>query len=291
MVPTAAPQATVAPTSQSEPTADALQSQLDGAPVDSAGAGAPADEAPSSRPTVGPIPNETITPADQCDPDQPPPRFGRGTPGGFSAFRAPLPPTPLWNPPGQKRVGLQVGHWKLDETPPELSRLQGGATGGGMEEWQVNLGIAQAAQSVLESYGYAVDVLPATVPVRYQANAFVAIHADGDTNGSLSGFKVARPGFSSIPDFDDQLVAALNDAYGQETGLARDDAHISLRMTYYYAFNSRLYCHAVAPGVPQAIMETGFLTNASDRRLLIGNPAEAGHAVADGIRAFLNALP
>jgi N-acetylmuramoyl-L-alanine amidase len=58
-------------------------------------------------------------------------------------------------------------------------------------------------------------------------------------------------------------------------------------MTYYYAFNSRRYCHAVAPGVPQAIIETGFLTSASDRQLLIGNPSVPAQGIADGIRAFL----
>jgi N-acetylmuramoyl-L-alanine amidase len=58
-------------------------------------------------------------------------------------------------------------------------------------------------------------------------------------------------------------------------------------MLYYYAFNSRRYCHAVAPGVPQAIVETGFLTSAVDRQLLLGNPGAAAKGIAEGVIAFL----
>jgi hypothetical protein len=247
----------------------------------------PALATPAPAPAAAPLPRETITPADQCNPNQVPGPFGQGAPGGFSSFRAPLPATAVYNPPGVKRVGLQVGHWRNDEVPPELGRLQGGATGGGKAEWEVNLEIARRAKAMLEAMGHEVDLLPATVPMRYQAHAFVAIHADGDTAGALTGYKIARPGFSSVPDTDDRLVDALYRAYGPVTGLRRDDEHISLRMLYYYAFNSRRYCHAVAPGVPQVIVETGFLTSASDRQLLIGNPTIPARGIAEGIDAFL----
>ena len=60
-----------------------------------------------------------------------------------------------------------------------------------------------------------------------------------------------------------------------------------MRMLYYYAFNSRRYCHAVAPGVPQAIVETGFLTSAVDRQLLLGNPQAAAKGIANGVLEFL----
>jgi N-acetylmuramoyl-L-alanine amidase len=129
------------------------------------------------------------------------------------------------------------------------------------------------------------------VPPRYQANAFIALHADGDPNGAGRGFKVARPGFSSIPDIDDRLVAAINQVYGVATELPRDDEHISLRMRYYYAFNSRRYCHAVAPGVPQAIVEMAYLTSSTDRQYLIGDPDRLARALADSVQAFLATLP
>jgi N-acetylmuramoyl-L-alanine amidase len=207
------------------------------------------------------------------------------------SFRAPLPSAPVWNPPGQPRVGLQVGHWRNDEVPPELGRLQGGAYGGGKQEWEVNLDLALRTMALLEEAGVAVDILPATVPPSYRAHAFVAIHADGDLSGALNGFKIARPAFSSIPETDDILVEDLNRAYARHTAMPRDDEHISRRMLYYYAFNSRRYCHAVAPGVPQAIVEAGFLTSALDRQLLLGNPSLAADGLADGILTFLSRSP
>jgi N-acetylmuramoyl-L-alanine amidase len=209
----------------------------------------------------------------------------------FRSFRVPLPPAPLYDPPGPKRIGLQAGHWLIDQVPPELAGLQSGAVGGGKQEWQVNLDVAQRTAALLEASGLQVDVLPATVPEHYQANAFVAIHADGDTTGADRGFKVARPGFSSIPDVDDRFVDTVNQVYGSETELPRDDEHISLRMRYYYAFNSRRYCHAVAPGVPQAIIELAYLTSATDRQYLIGDPQRLAQGLADSIQAFLATTP
>ena len=209
---------------------------------------------------------------------------------GWASFRAPLPAAPLWNPPGPKRVGLQAGHWEYADAPDELADLRSnpGTSGGGKAEWQVTLDIANRAAAMLRADGIEVDVLPTTIPVRYRANAFVAIHADGDGTGVLDGYKVARPGFSSVPAADDELVGAINDQYGAVTGLPREDNQISRRMTYYYAFNSRRYQHAVAPGVPQAIIETGFLTNADDRALLLGDPDVVARGIADGVLKFLD---
>jgi hypothetical protein len=250
-------------------------------------AGQPDAEAGSPDSLVPDAPaGQAAAPEALRDPCQEPPE--PPAPGSFRfAFRAPLPAAPLWNPPGPKRAGLQAGHWLNEERPAELFRLQHGTSGGGRHEWEVNLEIARRAARYLEAAGVEVDILPTTIPPRYRAHVFVAIHADGDPTGQARGFKITRPGFSSIPDIDDRLVEALYTAYEVATGLPRDDANITSRMRFYYAFNSRRYCHAVAPGVPQAIVETGFLTNARDRRLLLGNPDAAARGIAEGILAFL----
>lgn len=238
----------------------------------------PAPEAPAGQAAT----LETVR--DPCQAPLEPP-----APGSYRfAFRAPLPLAPLWNPPGPKRVGLQAGHWLNEERPAELIRLEHGTSGGGRQEWEVNLDIARRTARYLEAAGVEVDILPTTIPPRYRAHVFVAIHADGDLTGQARGFKITRPGFSSIPDVDDRLVAALYAAYETATGLPRDDANITSRMRFYYAFNSRRYCHVVAPGVPQAIVETGFLTNPLDRRLLLGDPDAAARGIAEGILAFLH---
>jgi N-acetylmuramoyl-L-alanine amidase len=280
------------------------QANSDGAASDTSTASAaasstaPAAAGAADTPTPDTSADASAAQLASCDPNAPPPaplpRPGSGSAqaqGFFRGFRDPLSPAPLYDPPGPKRVGLQAGHWMVDRVPPELHGLEAGATGGGKQEWQVNLDVAQSTGALLEASGIQVDVLPATVPPHYQANAFIAIHADGDTTGADRGFKVARPGFSSIPDVDDRLVDAINQTYGAETELPRDDPHISLRMRYYYAFNSRRYCHAVVPGVPQAIIEMAYLTNATDRQYLIGDPQKLAHALADSIQAFLATTP
>ncbi len=189
-----------------------------------------------------------------------------------------------------KRVGLQVGHWASEQLPDEQERLRasgGGASGGGYSEVQINYDLAGRTAALLRERGVEVDILPATVPVDYQADAFVAIHADGDARGVLRGYKVARSLLSQIPEWDDALVGWLYAEYGRATGLPRDDAHITRRMLYYYAFNNQRYYHAIHPGTPAAIIETGFVTSAADRALLVGAPDRAAAGLAAGILGFL----
>ncbi|HZU07730.1 MAG TPA: N-acetylmuramoyl-L-alanine amidase [Chloroflexota bacterium] len=223
-------------------------------------------------------------------------------PASPAALAAPLPPwlRPVREPPPltvigsgrpwPKRVGLQVGHWWSGEVPAEMERLRaagGGATGGGYTEVEVNLDLATRTAALLRAHGVEVDLLPGTVPIDYRADAFVAIHADGDARGVLRGYKVARSPLSHIPEIDDALVEWLYAEYGRATGLPRDDEHITRRMLFYYAFNNRRYYHAIAPGTPAAIIEAGFLTSAADRTVLIGAPDRAAQGLANGILGFL----
>jgi N-acetylmuramoyl-L-alanine amidase len=286
-----------APSATDQPPAQEVAPAVSGdqPPAQAAAPVVSADQAPAQEAAPAALDASQLA---SCDPSAPPPAPlpAPGTTqaqasGVFRSFRVPLPAAPLYDPPGPKRVGLQAGHYLVNQVPAELRGLGGGAVGGGREEWQVNLDVAERTAALLEDAGVQVDLLPATVPEHYQANVFVALHSDGDTNGQTRGFKVARPGFSSIPSIDDRLVDAIEQTYGTETELPRDDEHISLRMRYYYAFNSRRYCHAVMPGVPQAIIEMAYLTNAADRQFLIGDPQKLAQAVADGIRAFLSTTP
>ena len=189
-----------------------------------------------------------------------------------------------------KRVGLQVGHWGSDQMPDEQERLRasgGGAAGGGYSEVQINYDLAMRTAKLLRDRGVEVDVLAATVPIDYQADAFIAIHGDGDVRGALRGYKIARSPLSHLPEWDDALVAWLYAEYGKATGLQRDDEHITPRMRFYYAFNNRRYYHAIHPSTPAAIVETGFVTSAADRALLVGEPDRVAGGLAAGILGFL----
>ena len=191
-------------------------------------------------------------------------------------------------PEGPLQVGVQVGHWKNNEVPEELSGLKrngGGASGGGKSEWEAVLAIAQQTKILLEARGIVVDLLSATIPVGYSADAFMSIHADGNGSAAISGFKIAGP----RRDFSGRasaLVSALYESYGRETGLDQD-TNVTRRMSGYYAFNWRRYEHAIHPMTPAVIIETGFMTSPDDRAIIIDRPDRAAKGIADGIINFL----
>lgn len=184
-------------------------------------------------------------------------------------------------------VGLQVGHWKNDELPEELSRLRGntGASGGGKAEWEVNLDIAEKVKKILEEDGIVVNILPATIPPKYWADVFLAIHADGNTNSNVSGYKIASPR-RDFTNKSQKLVSMIEEAYGKHTGLILDP-NITRNMSGYYAFAFWRYTHAVHPMSVSAIVETGFLTSPSDRRIIVDNSEISAEGISEGIRTYL----
>ncbi len=201
-------------------------------------------------------------------------------------------PTPIATPTPRPadapvRVGLQVGHWKSSELPDELERLRGstGAVANGLREVDLNLAIAKRVEKLLIARGLLVDLLPATVPPGYDADVFVAIHADGSTSRVARGYKVATPWRTSAASA--ALADALALAYSKATGLPRDGA-ITFNMRGYYAFNFRRHEHAVAMTTPAVILEMGFLTNAADRKILYDRADSVAKGITNGIVAYLN---
>jgi hypothetical protein len=192
-------------------------------------------------------------------------------------------------PEGPLRVGLQVGHWRNNEVPTELANLSRntGATWGGLTERDVVYEIVQHTAARLKDAGITVDILPTTVPPGYLADAFISVHADGNTSSAANGFKIAGPR-RDYAGTSDALIDALYDAYGPATGL-REDPSITRRMTAYYAFNWPRYEHAIHPFTPAAIVETGFLTSEIDRAIIVNAPERAAAGIAEGVLAFLAA--
>lgn len=197
-------------------------------------------------------------------------------------------PTPSPRPAGSvARVGIQAGHWKASELPDELARLRtsSGAHAAGYAEADVNLDVAQRVAALLTSHGLAVDLLPATIPSSYDADVFVSIHADGSANAGARGFKLATPWRTSRA--SQLLLESVEAEYGAATGLPEDGA-ITINMRGYYAFNYRRHEHSIARTTPAIIIEMGFLTNAADRALFIGQADRAAVGIANGIVRYLN---
>ena len=140
-------------------------------------------------------------------------------------------------------------------------------------------------KKILEERGITVDILPATVPPKYWADAFISIHADGSESALTTGYKAASPrrDFSGNAE---ELVKFIVLAYEEATGLVKDP-NITRNMTGYYAFAWWRYEHAVHPMTAAAILETGFLTNPSDRRIIVNKPEVSAEGLANGIIKFL----
>jgi N-acetylmuramoyl-L-alanine amidase len=197
---------------------------------------------------------------------------------------------PRERPPGPPRVGVQIGHWKRWDMPDELAEIRergGGTRWNGNEEWEVCLAIGEALKAKLETEGIIVDLLPATVPPSYAADAFLSLHADGNDNQAANGYKIAGPwrdpsGKSWL------LVEELDRSYGAASGL-RKDTNVTHAMRGYYAFNWRRHTHAIHPLTPAALVEFGFLTSPKDREILMGRPDVAAEAIVQGLLRFLEA--
>lgn len=231
------------------------------------------------QPTIPRVTSVPISPTPTATATPPLP-----SPTGPTAIPTPS-PRAAGTPP---RVGLQVGHWKSDELPDELARLRGstGARWGDVTEAELNYDIAVRVQALLVAQGVVVDLLPATVPPSYDADAFIAIHADGSTSGAARGWKIATPWRTS--EASRTLLTSISATYGPATALPEDVGGITVNMKGYYAFNYRRHVHAIARTTPAVIVEMGFMTSAADRGILFGQPDRVARGIADGIILYLN---
>jgi N-acetylmuramoyl-L-alanine amidase len=185
-------------------------------------------------------------------------------------------------------VALQVGHYKNNELPPSLSSLSGhtGAYGGGRSELELNIDVANRSARLLRAQGVIVDILPATVPTGYTADAFVALHADGNSSPAARGFKISTRWRSEVAVQDAMLVDMLTDAYRAATALP-EDGNVTRNMRGYYAYSPWRPDYRVSNFTPSAIVEMGFVTSAADRAVMFTQTDKLASGVVTGILAFL----
>ncbi len=186
------------------------------------------------------------------------------------------------------RVGIQAGHWQIEQLPSELAHLRSsaGASFGDLTEVELNLMIARRVTRLLKEAGAIVDLLPATVPSGYDADVFVAIHADGANRPGARGWKISAPWRAS------EAAKLLRDSVAERwesfTGLPEDRYGITYRMRGYYAFSPHRYRHAATATTPSIIIETGFITVASDREVLFGKTERVARGITAGIISYLS---
>lgn len=209
------------------------------------------------------------------------------------ASLVPLPaPKENYGANGKSKVGIQVGHWQAALLPPELAHLrrETGGNGGGVNEVDLVLDVSRRVVVSLQKRGIEADLLPATVPPGYTADAFVAIHADASSSSGPSGYKLARGRATAIPATDDRLMNAIYDSYGRATGFRRDQA-ITRNMTGYYSFSNRRRVYSISKITPGVILEVGYLTNPADLSFMLTNKDKVAEGIVEGIVSFLNSRP
>lgn len=239
---------------------------------------------PAASPTLAAASPTSAPPTSAPPTATAPPPAATATPAPTAA--------PTADPAAPPRVGLQVGHWRIEEHPDEMARLRkfSGAYYRGYDEWEVNIIIAEAVRARLEAAGVVVDLLPAKVPMGYAADAFLSIHVDGVTGPAAEtrrGWKVATPFRASQA--SQGLAEALGAAYAATTGLPVDREEASYNLRAYYAFASYRYWHSIAPTTPAAIIEVGFMTHPDDRALIFDRPDLIADGIARGMLDYLDA--
>lgn len=200
------------------------------------------------------------------------------------SYTTALPPPELLS--GPFRIGIQSGHWKIDELPDELTRLRSstGAAFGSLRESDINLAVARDLALRLMAKGYAVDLLPATVPPAYRADLFVSIHADRADLPHRQGWKLAPPWRASP--WSSALGEALSAAF-RAAGLPEDRGGVTANMRGYFGFSWRRFEHAISPYTPAVLVELGFLGNAVERARLRDRPDYYAAILEKGIEAYL----
>lgn len=191
---------------------------------------------------------------------------------------------------GTVHVGLQIGHLDVASHPDELEALRYN-TGGFSEErseLELNQAVAYMLRDMLENQGIEVDILPATVPPKYRADAFIALHADSSPDPKRRGYKSAY--FRQLRNKQDPILKAhVDQAYFYFSGLSDDDANVSGSMLEYYAFNYQRFKHSVARKTPAVIVEMGYISNETDWKFL-RDSVQPAYALKMGILSYLREI-
>ena len=187
---------------------------------------------------------------------------------------------------GPVRVGIQIGHLDVHLHADELEELRfnTGGHAAGVDELEVNRLVAAELTAMLERAGIVVELLPASVPIHYTADAVVSLHADSVLDPARNGYKSAHfePARNQL---EPLLKEAMDGAWLPASGLADDSLNTSSSMFRYYGFNPE-FRHSVNPATPALLVEMGYISNSTDRQFLL-QPELPARLIADGIIAFL----
>lgn len=194
-----------------------------------------------------------------------------------------LPLVPLEGP---IKIGIQPGHWRIEELPDELARLRTstGAAFGQLRELDVNLAVSRILLERLLASGYDAELVPAAVPAGYRADLFVSVHADRADQPDRRGWKLSPPWRASPAS---KALAAAMAASFAESGLPEDRGGVTANMRGYFGFSWWRYENVISPYTPAVLVELGFMGNAAERARMRDDPAFYATILERGISRFL----
>lgn len=187
---------------------------------------------------------------------------------------------------GPIKIGIQPGHWRIEDLPDELARLRTstGAAFGQLRELDINLAVSRILLERLLASGYDAELVPAAVPAGYRADLFVSVHADRADQPDRRGWKLSPPWRASPA--SKSLAAAMIASFA-ESGLPEDKNGITANMRGYFGFSWWRFENALSPYTPAVLVELGFLGNAVERARMRDDPGFYAAILERGISRFL----
>ncbi len=137
---------------------------------------------------------------------------------------------------------------------------------------------------LLESEGWEVIVIPATVPPGMRVDAFISIHADWGSDIRRNGWKLSPPWRPS--EASSLLAASLKQAFASREELREDVGGITVGMRAYFGFSYQRYHHASSPYTPATLVELGFVTNRTERIRMSTNPDYYAQILYEGLKHY-----
>jgi N-acetylmuramoyl-L-alanine amidase len=189
---------------------------------------------------------------------------------------------------GPIRIGIQPGHWRIDELPEELARLRTstGAAYGSLRELDLNLAVSRLLVASLTAAGHQAELIPAAIPAGYRADLFVSVHADRADRPDRRGWKLSPPWRPSRR--SSELAEYMSAAF-RESGLPQDFNGITANMRGYFGFSWWRFSNALSPYTPAVLVEMGFMGNEADRLRMRDQPDFYADILLKGIESFLEA--
>ncbi len=122
-----------------------------------------------------------------------------------------------------------------------------------------------------------------------EADLFISIHADAHTDGEAKGSAVfiLSPRRVEYADFAENTLKASGRAAGKILGELRKRQYL-----HYRHVQKARFAVLKSPDVPSMLIETGFVSNPEEERLLASPPYQekVARSIFNGIRAYVRAV-